>query len=395
MNSMNPSQSQPVKHERPLSGLRVIDMSRLAPGPYCTMLLADLGAEVICVGGGRAGNPLSTFARGKQFMKLDLKAPEGRQALQALAQSADVFVESFRPGVSERLGAGYEALAKLNPGLIYCSVTGYGQDGPMAQDAGHDISYLALTGVLGALGPTDGPPTVPLNLIADFAGGSCMAAFSIMSALFERSKTGQGKYIDVAMIDGAMSLMAMHYPVWGTPILPTRGEGLLNGGNPYYCCYACKDGKYISVGALETQFFHNLWQRLVGTVVPDHMNVVNWPIIRATFQEKFMERSRDEWSTFFQGTEACVVPVLAPDEIWSHPHIRHRHPNAHAQQVPVLPRFDQQSYSAPETDIEDRTDVILGELGLSREQIDKACPLAERNRIPSRSWPPAIIDTPA
>src|SRR5690606_3205864 len=169
MTSKNVSPPLSAHTDRPLSGLRVVDMSRLAPGPYCTMLLADPGAEVICVGGGRAGNPLSTFARGKQFIKLDLKAAEGKAALQALAQSADVFVESFRPGVSERLGAGYETLAKLNPGLVYCSVTGYGQDGPMAQDAGHDISYLALTGVLGALGPVDGPPAVPLNLIADFA----------------------------------------------------------------------------------------------------------------------------------------------------------------------------------------------------------------------------------
>src|SRR5690625_3514086 len=203
------------KVRRPLEGLRVIDMSRLAPGPYCTMLLADLGAEVIAIGGGRAGNPISTFSRGKKFIKLDLKAEKGKEALQRLCETADVFIEGFRPGVSARLGASYEELKKINPRLVYCSITGYGQEGELSQEAGHDIGYLSYTGVLGAVGPSEGPPSAPLNLVADFAGGSFNAVMGILSALYERSQTGLGRYIDAAMIDGCLSMMAMPWPEIG------------------------------------------------------------------------------------------------------------------------------------------------------------------------------------
>lgn len=375
---------------KPLEGIRIIDMSRLAPGPYCTMLLADLGAEVIVVGGGRAGNPISTFSRGKHFIKLDLKAPEGRAALQRLCRTADVFVESFRPGVSARLGAGYDTLKKINPSLIYCSLTGYGQEGELAQEAGHDLSYLALTGVLGAIGPQDGPPSAPLNLLADFAAGSFIAALGIVTALFDRTRTGQGQYIDAAMIDGCLSLMAMHWPVWKTPILPDRGDGLLAGGAPYYRCYRCADGKYISVGALETQFFTNLWSTMMDTAVPDHMDIRVWPDIRNAFERTFAQKSRDEWTQLFAGKDACVMPVLAPEEVWSHPHIAQRHANTSPANVPVIPRFGSMSLQPPKTDITDRSDEILSAAGLTPEQISLASPETERNRIPSRTWPPKM-----
>ena len=215
-----------------LSGVRVIDLTRLAPGPYCTMLLADFGADVIAVGGGRAGRALEAFARGKRHIALDLKTEAGRRALHALARGADVFVEGFRPGVAARLGVDYERLSALNPKLVYCSITGYGQGGPRAREAGHDINYIALSGVLGAIGPAGQPPQPPLNLVADFAGGSLIAAFGIVAALFEARRSGKGQYIDAAMIDGCMSLMAMHYPAWGTPILPGRGDGMLAGNAP-------------------------------------------------------------------------------------------------------------------------------------------------------------------
>jgi len=382
------AEKRPVR--KPLEGVRIIDMSRLAPGPYCTMLLADLGAEVIVVGGGRAGNPIATFSRGKHFIKLDLKAEEGQRALQELCKTADVFVESFRPGVCDRLGAGYEALRALNPKLIYCSITGYGQMGPLAQEAGHDISYLALTGVLGAIGPSDGPPSVPLNLLADFAAGSFIAALGIVSALFERSQTGEGKYIDAAMIDGCLSLMAMHWPVWQTPILPERGQGLLAGGAPYYRCYECADGKFISVGALEHQFFLNLWKGLFATEPPDHMDMRLWPEIKMQFTTKFLEKTRDEWDALFAGKDACIMPVLSPEEVWSHPHIAGRHAHANASNVPVIPRFGNTAFSPPQVDVADHSDEVLSAVGLTEEQIALASPVSERNRVPSRTWPPKM-----
>ncbi len=379
-----------ARARRPLEGIRVIDMSRLAPGPYCSMLLADLGAEVIVVGGGRAGNPIVTFSRGKHFIKLDLKAPEGREALQRLCRTADVFLESFRPGVSDRLGAGYETLKEINPRLIYCSLTGYGQEGPLAQEAGHDLSYLALTGVMGAIGPKDGPPSAPLNLLADFASGSFIAALGIVTALFDRTRTGTGQYIDTAMIDGCLSLMAMHWPVWKTPILPERGDGLLAGGAPYYRCYRCADGKYISVGALETQFFTNLWAVMMGTPTPDHMDMRVWPDIRKAFEDTFILKPRDEWTRLFEGKDACVMPVLAPDEVWSHPHIAQRHADSSPDNVPVVPRFGGAPFQPPATDTTDRSDEILASAGLTPEQIALASPESERNRIPSRTWPPKM-----
>jgi alpha-methylacyl-CoA racemase len=382
--------TQKVSVRKPLEGIRIVDMSRLAPGPYCTMLLADLGAEVIVVGGGRAGNPIATFSRGKHFIKLDLKSEAGQLALQELCKTADVFVESFRPGVCDRLGAGYETLKKQNPKLIYCSITGYGQHGPLAQEAGHDISYLALTGVLGAIGPSDGPPSVPLNLLADFAAGSFIAALGIVSALFERSRTGEGQYIDAAMIDGCLSLMAMHWPVWQTAILPERGQGLLAGGAPYYRCYQCADGKFISVGALEHQFFLNLWKGLFESDPPDHMDMRLWPDIKSQFTAKFLEKTRDEWDALFAGKDACIMPVLSPEEVWSHPHIASRHAQASANAVPVIPRFGHASFAPPETDTVDRSDDILSSVGMTADQIALASPESERNRVPSRTWPPKM-----
>ena len=375
---------------KPLEGIRIIDMSRLAPGPYCTMLLADLGAEVIVVGGGRAGNPISTFSRGKHFIKLDLKSSTGQQALQTLCKTADVFVESFRPGISDKLGAGYETLKEINPKLVYCSITGYGQQGNLAKEAGHDISYLALTGVLGSIGPKDGPPSAPLNLLADFAAGSFIAAMGIVTALFDRTRTGKGQYIDTAMIDGCLSLMAMHWPVWQTPILPERGDGLLGGGAPYYRCYECADGKFVSVGALEHQFFKNLWETLVGTEPPDHMDPKLWPSLKIEFETRFLQKNRDEWAQIFEGKDACVIPVLSPEEVWKHEHISNRYAYANKECVPVIPRFGNVEFEPPRIDTTDQSDAILSKAGLTAEQIAVASPPSERERVPSRTWPPKL-----
>lgn len=384
----------PPTRRRPLEGVRVIDMSRLAPGPYCTMMLADLGAEVIVVGGGRAGLPVSSFSRGKHFIALDLKAPEGRSALQRLATTADVFVEGFRPGVAARLGAGYDEFAALNPRLVYCSLTGYGQDGPLAQEAGHDLNYLALTGVLGSIGPTDGPPTVPLNLIADFAGGSLVATIGILAALFERQSSGRGQHVDAAMIDGCLSLMAMHSPMWGETVMPGRGRGWLSGAAPYYRCYACKDGGYVSVGSLEPQFFAEVWRVLVGGELPDQMDRAQWPAIERALAEAFLTRTRDEWGAHFAGRDACVFPVLSPSEAWAHAHIRQRHPDASAEVPPPVPRFSRTPLSVRPTDIADCSATVLAGAGLDADEIERASPGVERERLnrAGSGWPPPLRD---
>jgi len=358
----------------PLHGIRIIDLMRLAPGPYCTMLLADFGAEVIAVGGGRAGRALDAFARGKRHIALDLKSEGGRRALHALVAKADVFVEGFRPGVAARLHADYGTLSALNPKLVYCSITGYGQEGPRAGEAGHDINYIAVSGVLGAIGPVGQPPQPPLNLIADFAGGSLAAALGIVAALFEAGRSGKGQYIDAAMIDGCLSLMAMHLPVWGTAMMPGRGDGPLAGNAPYYRCYACADGTFVAVGALERAFFEALWRKLDLGDTPDHGDRRNWPHIERALGTAFLTRTRDEWAGIFAGSDACVTPVLAPDEVWREPQIRHRHPLASGGAVPPVPRLGRTPGMAGATDLSDRSREVLAEAGLSPEEIDAAIP---------------------
>lgn len=375
----------------PLAGLTVIDLSRLAPGPYCTMLLADLGADVIVVGGGRAGVPIPEFARGKRFVSLDLKSSAGRAALQALVEKADVLVEGFRPGVADRIGAGYAALSDLNPRLVYCSVTGYGQTGPRALDAGHDINYLAISGGL-VMGPAGSRPYPPLNLMADFAGGSLVSAFGILAAVLEARATGRGRYIDAAMIDGALSLMAMHLPLWQTPHWRGRGDGLLVGDKPFYRTYACSDGGFVAVGALERGFFVALWERLGLGEVPDHMAVSNWPMIEARLEEVFATRPRDHWSALFLGTDCCVTPVLEPHEIFDDAHIQARHPTAHAHAVPVVPRMEAAAGAASTVDMADQTEAVLKSFGLDDRAIAAAILPADDIAMTGLTWPPPLGD---
>ena len=355
----------------PLSDIRVVDLSRLAPGPYCTMLLADLGAEVIVVGGGRSGLPLAEVSRGKRFISLDLKKTKGRDALHRLVATADVVVEGFRPGVADRLGAGYDELRAIKPDLLYCSLTGYGQDGPLAHEAGHDINYLSLTGVLGAVGPVDQPPMVPLNLIADFAGGSLLAAFGVVAALYERRRSGEGQYLDVAMIDGVQSMMAMHYAAWGSTAMPRRGEGILDGTAPFYRCYTCADDRYVAVGALEPQFFRALWQQLDLGAVPAQYPRTQWPRIEQRLAIAFQERTRDEWALFFKGTDACVTPVLDPGEVASAPHIVARHGARSNADVPPIPRLSRTPAVVRPVDTDEATAAVLGNLGMTPAEIEE------------------------
>ncbi len=370
----------------PLAGIRVVDLSRLAPGPYCTMLLADMGADVVAVGGGRAGVAIPAFARGKRFVSLDLKSAAGRDALHALVRTADVVVEGFRPGVAGRLGAGYAELSALNPRLVYCSITGYGQDGPRAGEAGHDINYLALTGVLGALGPADRRPYPPLNLVADFAAGSLVAALGIVAALLEARKSGTGQFIDAAMIDGSLSLMAMHWPLWRTALWPGRGEGLLAGDAPFYRTYRCADGRYVAVGALETAFFRTLWSTLGLGEPPDPMQRAEWPRIERSLADAFAARPRDDWGRLFVGGDACVTPVLDPDEVWTEPQVAARHPDGGPAQVPAVPRFGRTPAAARPVDLADRTVDVLRELGLG----EPAAATGPKQEGSGLSWPPPL-----
>lgn len=373
---------------RPLDGLRVIDLSRLAPGPYATMLLADLGADVIVVGGGAGSGPIPALARGKRFCTLDLKTEAGREALLGLAGASDVLVEGFRPGVMDRLGLGWERLRARNPRLVCCALTGYGQAGPLAQEAGHDLNYVGLSGALGAFGPRDGEPAFPLNLLADFAGGSLFAVIGILSALQRRGRTGQGGFVDSSMVDGCLSLMAMHFPDWGRPVLAGRGDGLLAGSAPFYRCYRCRDGRHVAVAALEPRFFGHLWAGLgYPGPPPDHLDREAWPAMAERFAATFAGRSRDAWVELFAGRDACLSPVLDPDEALAHPHNRARHPGLARERVPVVPRLAGAETEAAATDLADRTREILEPLGLWRAELQPP-PAREGGDSTGLRWPP-------
>lgn len=370
-----------------LKGTRVLDLTRLAPGPYGSMLLADMGAEVIVIGGGRSGLPIDSYRRGKRFISLDLKSQEGLEAFRLLVADADVLMEGFRPGVMRRLGLDYDSLRQYNPRLVYCSLTGYGQDGPLAQEAGHDINYVGLSGALGAMGPVEGPPALPLNIIADFAAGGLYAAYSILGALLERERSGLGQFLDVAMVDGCLSLMMMHYQDWGKAVLPSRGKGLLTGEAPFYRCYVCSDGKYLAVGALESAFFTNLWRGLnLEQPMPDHMDPDTWPAMTKQFERIFAGRSRDHWVEHFRGLDACVSPVLAPDEVFKHSHVQARFPGSDTYTIPAIPRYSRTPTMPGVTDGTDISHTVLREIGLSEVKINKAVP--ETSNVTGLVWPP-------
>lgn len=382
-------QPSPKSANRPLEGIRIVDLSRLAPGPYCTMLLADMGAEVIAVGAQGSAGVAPVLARGKTLIQLDLKQPEGRAALHRLVATADVVVEGFRPGVAERLEAGYDRLSAINPRLVYCSLTGYGQSGPRAQEAGHDINYLAVSGVLGAMGPADRPSAIPLNLVADFAGGSLMAALGILAALQGRERTGRGAWVDAAMIDGCLSMMGMHFEMWGTNYMPGRGRGLLDGGAPFYRCYPCADGGQVAVGALEPGFFRNLWRVLsFSDPVPDHMDPALWPEMERRLAEAFAARPRDEWAARFEGQEACVTAVLAPDEVWADAHVAARHAGAGAGRTPAAPRFGADAPDLRPADMSDRTAQVLAGIGMGEDEISRLVEANAAKGTRTLEWPP-------
>jgi alpha-methylacyl-CoA racemase len=336
----------------PLEGIKVVELAGLGPGPFAGMLLADLGADVLRVdrpggGDGFGAGGGGALGRHKLSVTLDLKHERGAEAFLELVAAADALVDVFRPGVTERLGIGPAPCLARNPRLIYGRLTGYGQEGPLAQRAGHDIDYLAISGALEPLGRADQPPTPPINVLADFAGGGMLLAFGIAAALFERERSGQGQVVDAAMVDGAALLMAPFYAGRTNGSWGPRGTNPIDTGAPFYDVYETADGKWMAVGAIEPQFHAALVATLGADALgdeplPDQWDAVAWAAYRARLTAAFKAGTRDEWTAAFAGVDACVEPVLAPDEAVHHPHAVARSAFAEVDGLPqpaAAPRF--------------------------------------------------------
>ncbi|MDT0264727.1 CaiB/BaiF CoA-transferase family protein [Streptomyces sp. DSM 44915] len=315
----------------PLAGVRVLELAALGPAPFAGMLLADLGADVVRVdrpGGQPMAVPPATDVtnRNKRSVLLDLKAADGKATVLDLAARADVLLEGFRPGVVERLGVGPEAALARNPRLVYGRMTGWGQDGPLAASAGHDIGYLATAGTLGLIGPAGGPPAIPANLLGDYAGGALYLVSGVLAALRHAERTGEGQVVDSAIVDGVAHLGAMLWGLLGAGLWrDARGTNLLDGGCPYYAVYATADGGWMAVGALEERFYAEFARLLpLPADAPDRGDVTRWPELRALIAERFAARSRAAWTALFEGTDACVAPVLSLREAAAHPQLAAR-----------------------------------------------------------------------
>jgi alpha-methylacyl-CoA racemase len=320
----------------PLSGVKVVEIAGIGPGPFAAMMLADMGAEVVRVDRAGQVNPafdtsrpnLEVLNRGRRSIGVDLKHPDGVETVLRLVEQADALIEGFRPGVAERLGIGPEVCLARNPRLVYGRMTGWGQDGPYAQAAGHDINYIALAGALAHFGRAGQKPTPPINLVGDFGGGGMLMAFGIACALVEAGRSGQGQVVDAAMVDGSAILMTMIWGFRALGIWGDRGTNVLDTGAPFYDTYETADGKFVSVGALEPQFYRELLERtgLLGEVDPARqMDQSAWPELRERLTAVFRSKTRDEWCELLDGTDACFAPVLTMDEAAEHPHLVARH----------------------------------------------------------------------
>jgi alpha-methylacyl-CoA racemase len=328
----------------PLAGVRVVELAGIGPGPFAGMLLGDLGADVVRVDrpGGQplAVDPaLDVTNRNKRSVLLDLKSPAGTAALLDLAARADLLVEGWRPGVAERLGIGPDACLARNPRLVYGRMTGWGQHGPLAHTAGHDIDYIATTGTLGLVGPAGGPPGIPANLLGDFAGGSLYLVVGLLAALHHARTTGTGQVVDAAIVDGAAHLGALLWGMLAAGSWQDRaGVNLLDGGAPFYGTYRTADGGHMAVGALEPAFYAEFASRLgLGPDAPDRTDPATWPELRALIAERFATRTRAAWTEVFDGTDACVAPVLSLGEAADHPHLTARgtYPTVHGVRQPA------------------------------------------------------------
>lgn len=311
----------------PLSGLKVIEFSGIGPGPHVAMLLADLGAEVVRIDRPGAGVSNPVVERARHRLALDLKSEAGKAQVLAALANADVLIEGFRPGVMERLGLGPDELLGRNPRLVYARMTGWGQDGPLAHAAGHDINYIAITGALSAVGKAGETATPPQNLVGDFGGGSMYCAFGIMAALYERERSGMGQVVDAAIVDGATSLMSFFFGVRGRPFITTeRGKGMLGGAAHFYRCFTCKDGREISLGSIEPQFYAEMLAKAGAPeeLAQGQMNPANWDDYADQLATLFATKTQAEWCDLMEGSDACFAPVLSLDEARDHPHMQAR-----------------------------------------------------------------------
>jgi alpha-methylacyl-CoA racemase len=322
----------------PLAGVKIVEIAGLGAAPYGCMMLADMGADVVRidrVGGSGDTQEDSPLLRNRRSVAVDLKTAKGRALVLAMAEKADVFIEAFRPGVAERLGVGPDDCLARNPQLVYARMTGWGQTGPLAQSAGHDLNYISLAGVLHQIGPTGGKPVVPLNVIGDFGGGGLLLAYGVMCALWESRQSGRGQVVDAAMLEGALSFMAMFFGYREQDQFADRtGSHLLGGGAHYYDTYETKDGRYLAVAPIEPQFYRAFlrkmqlnearWLRAGYPAHTRHTLDHDWPELKRELTGIFKRRTRDEWCEFFAGSDVCVTPVLTLAEAAQHPHNRAR-----------------------------------------------------------------------
>jgi len=366
----------------PLSGLRVIELAGLAPGPFGCMVLADMGAEVIRIDrpGAPPAMPDDPLTRGRRSVSLDLKKPAAIDVVLRLVERSDVFVEGFRPGVTERLGIGPADCQARNPRLVYARMTGWGQHGPLADAAGHDIDYIAVAGALEPIGQNGGRPVPPLNLVGDFAGGGLLMATGILAALYERERSGLGQVIDAAMVDGAALVSTFLYGLKGAGALSApRGGNLLDGGAPYYDTYVTADDKFVAIGALEEKFYAELVTllELDPSLLPaNRHDPAHWPALREQIAAAVRRRTRDEWAALSVGSDACLAPVLAPDEAAHHPHNKAREnfvELAGVVQPAPAPRFDRTPSLTPGPPAfsGEHTREVLAELGLTEEEMNQ------------------------
>lgn len=375
-----------------LDDVRILDLSRLAPGPFCTMLLGDLGADVLLIepppssragqAGQGSGDAYDALRRNKRSIVLNLRDDEAREVFYKLAEAADVVLEGFRPGVVKRLAVDYETLRERNPRLIYCSLSGYGQAGPYADLVGHDINYISIGGALSMIGPSpEGPPAIPMNIIADFAAGGLHAAYGILAALHARERTGRGQYVDIAMSDGVLYLLSMIISgYFANGRVPEAGRTVLNGSAPHYNVYECKDGRWISLGSLEPHFWANLCQAMGREDFVSHQyDAAKRDEIFAHFRRQFKTKTRDEWFGILKQTDICVAPVLTLDEALRDPHnlsrgmvVEVEHPQVgRVKQVGIGTKLSETpgAVRTPPPAVGQHTDEVLASLGYDAERI--------------------------
>ncbi len=377
----------------PLKGVKVIELAGIGPGPFCGMMLSDMGADVLRIdraqlvpGAAERNRSADVLGRGRRSIGVDLKQPEGVETVLRLVERADVLFEGFRPGVTERLGLGPDVCLARNPRLVYGRMTGWGQEGPLAQAAGHDINYIALAGALASIGRAGEAPVPPLNLVGDFGGGGMLLAFGILAALVERSHSGQGQVIDAAMVDGAAVLMAIFHGMRAAGFWSDeRGTNLLDTGAHFYDVYETVDGKYVSLGSIEPQFYAELLRLtgLEGEELPDQSDRSHWPELKERVAKVIKTRTRDEWCEIMEGSDVCFAPVLSMAEAPGHPHNRARGTFVEVEgvsQAAPAPRFGRTppEISRPPAYAGQHTDEALADWGFAADEIAR---LRERKAI--------------